>query len=252
MAGTSKSKQAPDREFIKLFESLTHRYYNTEVFRDFLDYGLTYFIQGATSNYFEPLEKKWKGELSKFQQMFLLFGEMADKDGTGFYDPLGDVFMEIIAPSDAQYKGQFFTPQSICDMIAQMTYGDDLKDGMRVSDPACGSGRTLLAMAKLNRNLIFYAADVDQTCCKMTLLNMLANSLTCEVAWMNSISMEHYGTWHTATRPYAGMRLPYYVKVDKEHTYQIQMWEQQRKEWENKDKTPDGLLVSKHNQITLF
>lgn len=247
----ANNQASPEKEFTKLFESLTYRHYKSEVFRDFLDYSLTYFIQGATSDSFSELDKKWGKELPKFQQMFLLYGEMAQgPDGNGFHDCLGDMFMELIARTDAKYKGQFFTPIDIANLIAMMQYGDDLKPGKSVSDPACGSGRMLLAMAKLERGLIFYAADVDQMCCKMTALNMLVNSLTAEVAWMNSITMEHYDTWHCQTRSTLIGRLPYYIKVDKEHTGQIQMWEEQRRQWEAEDK--DKPIVGKRNQIQLF
>lgn len=252
MEGTSKKQKQnnPEREFIKLFENLTMYRDRVEIFHAFLDYSLIYFKLGACADDFGELEKRWSEHdaMSKFKNMFLLFGEMADKSGAGFHDCLGDIFMETISRRSASYKGQFFTPIPICDFMAQVTHGDDLKDGMRVSDPACGSGRTLLAMAKLNRNLLFYAADVDQMCCKMTALNMLVNSLTCEVAWMNSLSLEHYDTWHTGHRPFAGKHLPYYVKVGKEQTFQLMHWEQGKKE-----KPPgEDIIVGKRNQIELF
>jgi len=37
----------------------------------------------------------------------------------------------------------------------------DLVDSKRISDPACGSGRMLLAAGKLNRSSLLYGADLD-------------------------------------------------------------------------------------------
>lgn len=255
MAGTSKKTGDPYKEFIKLFESLAHRYYRTEVFSDFLDYSLAYFRHGASAQDFKPFEAKWNkpGEIDKLQQLFFLYGEMADHNGVGFHDPLGDLFMEIISKSSAQYRGQFFTPTEICNMIAQMNYGDGIKEWSRLSDPACGSGRTLLAMAKLQRKLLIYAADVDQLCCKMSLLNFLSNSLTAEVAWMNSLSFEHFKTWHCGTYLMEnGMQRPYWIEVPAEQTYQLAMWEEKKMEKEAESQTDEGNNIGKHNQIELF
>jgi len=51
-------------------------------------------------------------------------------------------------------------------------------------------------MAKMQRKLKFYAADNDLTCVKMAVLNFLVNSMEGEVAWMNTLSMEHYRSYH--------------------------------------------------------
>ncbi len=255
MAGTSKKTSNPKGEFIKLFENLSRRYYRTEVFADFLDYSLTFFKLGAKAEDFDVFKKKWneKGDMQTFLQLFYLYGEMAEHNGKGFYDPLGDIFMETITGRDAKYKGQFFTPPEVSDMMAMITVGEKLEDGKKVADPACGSGRTLLSMAKINRKLFFCGADVDQLCCKMTLLNMLVNSLEGEVAWMNSLSLEHYKTWHAKTvLTWGGKRLPYYIEVKKEQTLQLKQWEQRKKEREAASKTTDGNDIGKNNQIQLF
>ena len=75
-------------------------------------------------------------------------------------------------------------------MISEMILDCNLADGQTVIDPTCGSGRMLLAAAKRNRHALFYGADLDVTCCKMTLINMLFNSLTGEITHMNSLSNE--------------------------------------------------------------
>jgi type I restriction-modification system DNA methylase subunit len=62
-----------------------------------------------------------------------------------------------------------------------------------IQDPACGSGRMLLSAAKIERNNYFFGADIDNRCCKMTVINMCLNDLQGEVAWMNSLSQEHWG-----------------------------------------------------------
>ncbi|GAC1315123.1 MAG: hypothetical protein NVSMB24_40450 [Mucilaginibacter sp.] len=71
-------------------------------------------------------------------------------------------------------------------MISQMIIDENGNYPGTVYDPACGSRRMLLAAAKSNRHAMFYGADLESTCCKMALINMLFNSLGGEIAHMNS------------------------------------------------------------------
>jgi type I restriction-modification system DNA methylase subunit len=110
-----------------------------------------------------------------------------------YSDVLGEYFMQNITHGQ---NGQFFTPGPICEMMAKMQNGEESIENNRVHDPACGSGRTLLAFAKHNPNNYFFGADNSNTCAKMTALNFFLNGMSGEVAWMNSLSMEWYGGWH--------------------------------------------------------
>jgi hypothetical protein len=70
----------------------------------------------------------------------------------------------------------------------------------------------LLAAAKRNRHALFYGADLDVTCCKMALVNMLFNSLTGEIAHMNSLTNEFFKGYQCCTTLVNGFHTPYYVK----------------------------------------
>lgn len=93
------------------------------------------------------------------------------------------------------------------------------KPGMSVCDCACGSGRTLLAAAKINRNMIFVGSDIDLTCVKMAVVNLAYNSLIGEVAWMNTLSLEHYASFHIKVEPIS--RIPYIVITGKDDSLQL-------------------------------
>jgi len=107
----------------------------------------------------------------------------------GFADPLGEFYMTHISYGRL---GQYFTPEHITDMTAMMNIPPDMQPGQKVLDPACGSGRFILSAAKINRSLDFYGADLDSICCKMALVNMLLNSLTGEIAHMDSLSNDFF------------------------------------------------------------
>ena len=57
----------------------------------------------------------------------------------------------------------------------------------------------LLAAAKINRHMLLFGADLDITCCKMALINMLFNSLQREIAHMNTLSNDFYRGFKTET-----------------------------------------------------
>jgi type I restriction enzyme M protein len=70
----------------------------------------------------------------------------------------------------------------------------------------------LLSAAKINRHLKLYGADLDITCCKMALLNMLFNSLQGEIAHMNSLSNDFYRGYKVQTTLIDGYHMPYYIE----------------------------------------
>jgi type I restriction-modification system DNA methylase subunit len=145
---------------------------------------------------------------AKVNQMVTLVTLIGDLSAD-FNDPLGELFMQAISNG---HNGQYFTPTPMCDMLALMSLGDKSEPGQTVCDCACGSGRMLLAAAKINRHLYLYGADLDITCCKMALLNMLFNSLTGEIAHMNSLSNDFYTGYKVATVLVDGFHYPYYIE----------------------------------------
>jgi type I restriction enzyme M protein len=143
--------------------------------------------------------------------------EIAELQPEGFGDPLGEFYMLHLSNGK---MGQYFTPENITDMMAQMNIGCETKAGEKVLDPACGSGRSLLSAGKLNRNLQLYGADLDGTCCKMAVLNMLLNSLTGEIAHMNSLSNEFFRGYECRTKLIDGHYYPYFLEfTDPERSY---------------------------------
>lgn len=191
-----KSEEAL-QAFGKCLETLDRSKSIAENFRNFLDFALWVFNPIKDDKAYKDVMHLDKGyDPNKAQDMLKLlhyWSIASDYDGAGFYDALGDTFMEYISSGK---NGQFFTPQPICDMMAMLVHAEDIKDNTRVSDPSCGSGRMLLAAGKINRHAKFYGADLDLICCKMTVLNMLLNSMCGEVAWMDTIRGEHYRSWH--------------------------------------------------------
>jgi len=190
-------KEEALKNFRQHFEKLSYSRSYAETFNDFLDFALWMLNPMKDAAAFEEVKhidnKYNETEAQHMSEMFQAWASASDNDGAGFYDALGDLFMELLSYGK---NGQYFTPDPICDMMAAITFTDKLQEGKTICDPTCGSGRMLLSAAKIQRKMKFFGADVDITCCKMTALNMIVNSMPGEVAWMNTLSMEHWKSWH--------------------------------------------------------
>lgn len=117
-----------------------------------------------------------------------------------WFDAWGDLFMEL-TPSGG-YRGQFFTPVHLCDLMAEATIDTSTEPTMKcgafgrrvtISDPAAGSGRNLLAahvrfVNDNKRKPYLVAEDLDLMCCKMSAVNMLVHGCFGEVICHNTLS----------------------------------------------------------------
>ncbi len=197
------------REFEKQFNhivNVTHRDHIT-VFDDLLTYIITAFNP-------EPYENQhWrytKEQNILFHQLMVEWLNVLQKmiDARGWYDAFGDFFMSNVGRTSQQYKGQFFTPHTICDFMARISLDDrdELTEarvtcngfGKRVvvNDSACGSGRLLLAAHATNcerghRAYYFIGEDIDRICCKMAAINMCAHGMFGEVVCHNTLTEPH-------------------------------------------------------------
>lgn len=103
-------------------------------------------------------------------------------------DILGEIYENYISLGE---RGQFFTPENLVEFMAKIA-GTDRKN---VADPACGSGRLLLAAAKENPGAELFGADLDPRCAKMTALNLWMFGFCGEVWQGDTLSMNFQKVW---------------------------------------------------------
>lgn len=117
-------------------------------------------------------------------------------------DYLGRVYEEQAVAN--HYAGQFFTPEPVVELMAAMTIPDPMPDETLLSDPACGSGRFLIAGIRRNRYATFFGTDTDLTCVHMTALNCLVRNANTYVIHGNSLSLETHGGFYVRRSPFGG------------------------------------------------
>lgn len=178
-------------EFDKIFKRISGRVDASIVFNSFLDYCIQKIIG------YKDIKLDYNfsdGELQEFNNLYdywlkLTEQEMNKDDAFDFF---GIYYEEYILASDkASNKGQFFSPQSVCDLLA---YISPLNKNV-VYDPACGSGRMALSYWKVNKNINCILEDLDEMACKMAVLNLYAHNINGTVQWLDSLTRTHYLTW---------------------------------------------------------
>jgi len=108
-----------------------------------------------------------------------------NKDSNDGNDLLGMFFEQELSHGR---NGQFFTPFHVCQMMAQITKGEEIKS-VNVLDPSCGSGRMLMAFAKGSKFIHgYYGIDIDYRCVKITAINLFLNGMRGEVICADALA----------------------------------------------------------------
>lgn len=156
-------------------------------FDSFIDYCLFPFVANPSPELRQNFVDHYQDPT--YTDALLLLGEAAED----YHDCFGEIFMDRISHGA---KGQFFTPEHIAHMMAEITE----PTGNAINDCACGSGRLLLGGLRHSRangkEPFIYAGDVDYLCCKMVLLNLCLNSARGEVRHGNALTADVLGVWH--------------------------------------------------------
>lgn len=184
-------KTARQKELEKLYNKMCGRYSRYEVWQDMVWMVATaisnavdkrYFDQ-REANYMRIVQKYSEDEIRVFPEFFthIVMGMEENPD----CDFLGELYMDLELGN--KHAGQFFTPYSVCQLMAECSIDDDYlkkqleKDGwISVNDCACGAGATLVAAANHFRKIginyqmqaLFVAQDVDATVALMCYIQL--------------------------------------------------------------------------------
>jgi len=196
MASKQKAENtslAPSKsKFAESLLAVSDRFSIFTVFDDFLTMSIAACTQNLHTKkswyedeYMAAVEKYKDSDLRHaFPKAFAyLVTEMEDRfDNSLGNDVLGEFFEQHISNGR---NGQFFTPYPVCQFMASITATDWKQDEnapvdrpLRILDPACGSGRMLLATHRtLGPGDEYYGIDIDRTCVKVTALNLFFNGV---------------------------------------------------------------------------
>ena len=190
---------------------------------DFCDYLIDYFsidaFHGGTAQYQQHIKDCTKKNPEFARLAFQWLNDVATAMERGeWLDAFGMIYEEMyLSRGKASKTGQFFTPRSVSDLMAQIdSLGD--QDHGRVNDCTAGSGRLLLAhyMAKskldhsAGRRFEYVAQDSDPIACKMCALNMMVHGMYGSVECRDTLSMDAPSVVYIINEVKYPLSTPYY------------------------------------------
>jgi type I restriction-modification system DNA methylase subunit len=253
------SKKQPKESFGTALNAFQNYFDARRVFDDFLTLTMCAVTQipGEGISHYEDLYLKTIEPYKKHglcnhfaEALALLIIEMDDCPvGSIRKDVLGTYYEGHISRGKL---GQFFTPMHVCELMATLNKGEVNVSGAskRILDPCCGSGRMLLAGAKVHGpHNLFYGIDIDQTCAKMAALNLFLNGIFGgEIMCANALSPDSFEiSYKISMLPLGIFRIE-----DKEASL---LWNSNRDLYTRKDATKTTLKdndVKDNPQLTLF
>lgn len=206
----TKTKQYNKQSFIKIFNSIARHKHRYMVFSDFVTmsaialHNAVCKSEDLESEYMEIVGKYSKEEANKLAELLANLIELLEPEPR---DILGSLYMELELGNTN--NGQFFTPPDISLLLAQLTYGDELKNLDRpfitLSEPACGAGGMVLAFVKTMLNhkhnpaekLWVQCTDVDRVAGLMCYLQLSLWHIPAEVIIGNTLSMKFREVYYT-------------------------------------------------------
>jgi type I restriction-modification system DNA methylase subunit len=207
-------------EFLSLFHTIAKEKHRYTVFSDFVTISAISLRNVLEKNavleaeYMDIVGRYRRDDVLKLKDLFHLLVQYLEADPR---DCLGELFMTLGFSEDT--KGQFFTPEPICDLISQVTFADVMgtlqtKPFITMNDPACGAGAMLLAAAKLIRRagysleqvLWVQAVDIDRMTALMCYIQLSLWNIAAEVIVGNSLTLEYREHWLTFAHHQYGWR----------------------------------------------
>ena len=192
-------------------------------------FDVKYIMNGTFEKYL--VEKSEKDE-NLYNATIMWLEIVAKKiDEGGWIDVFGEIYEEMYqSKGKSSMLGQFFTPKGLCDLMANMNGPIDGKIG----DPACGSGRTLLAAYVNNKKAYYIGEDIDGISCKMCALNLMIHGAKGRVICHDTLNSPVYFNWgyeinevrYPIPTPFYSLRRISNVKPDREEEKEIQKIEQ--------------------------
>jgi len=170
------------KKIVELFSRFDGSKNRRKIFEDFITMSAISVSNAVDKTHFDEREKRYlqiagqykQDELETFTKMF---AEMTiGMEENPSQDFLGEMYMNLSFGNDK--AGQFFTPFSVCRLMAELSTDFDSlpqmleeKGFVSVNDPACGAGAILIAFANAciehdinyQEKVLFVAQDIDET-----------------------------------------------------------------------------------------
>lgn len=200
----------------KLMRMAAGRHHLWDVFADFCEMGACAISNAVDLHHRQEREARYMRLIGKYDKAErALFPEMmaalVERMEAGPDDVLGRLFSELeLYNAD---RGQFFTPYSLCQLMARMQIGDgsrlrqavEERGFVTVSEPACGAGAMMIAFADAmreakiepQRHMHATCQDIDSRGVHMCYLHLSLLHIPATVILGNTLAVACREVWYT-------------------------------------------------------
>lgn len=200
---------AASRGIVRLFDQASGQtgLSRGQVFEDFLTFARCSLAGGTMEEEYLATVAKGYAEGKKGRRgidtIVKGFSELVNAMEETGQDVLGDIFTGAITYGE---RGQFFTPDAVCDLMGAMSVPEERTEvPQSICDPACGSGRMLLSVAKRQPHWEFTGQDVDHRAAQMCAINLGLNGLYGWAVWQNSLTLETFRVYRIGFNLHGGV-----------------------------------------------
>ena len=194
-----KHRVSTNCEFVRLLTSISQRYNAWEVWSDFVSMFAIAISNAVDPRYRDAREETYMSIIQKYNEherpVFpkLVAEVVMALEENPEQDFLGRMFMELNLGD--HWKGQFFTPYDICELMAAITASRAVeqieeKGYITINDCACGAGATLIAGCHAIRDELYHKKS---PLCWQNHVLVAAQDLDCTAAMMCYIQLSLLG-----------------------------------------------------------
>ncbi len=205
------SPQEARAAFLRSFNQLAPYKHRYDVWRDFVIMAACALHNGfhkdpaREEEYLEIIKRYKPADQKMFPELLAGLIAMLEPEPS---DVLGQIYMELEIANKG--TGQFFTPPALSELMAHMTFGDELvrlhdQPFITVQEPACGAGGMVLALVKVMIDaghnpadkLWVQCIDVDRMAALMCFVQLTLWHVPAEIVVGNTLTLETQEVWHT-------------------------------------------------------
>ncbi len=201
---------------MKLFERARYKHDLYTVFGDWCECAALAFSNAVDLRHRERREARYMEIVKRYDRPTLetfpqIMAELVRAFESGPADILGQVFHALELHNRA--RGQFFTPYTLCQMMARMTIDPNMikhtieeRGFMTAQEPAVGAGAMIIALAEAVRDAGFNyqqqlhvtAIDIDRRAVHMAYVQFTLMHIPAVVIEGDTLRMEFRDEWFTA------------------------------------------------------
>lgn len=218
------SATAHIRAICKLFDACQYRHDRYTLFSDCMEMTAISISNSTDLRHRETREERYMEIVGRYERDVIdtfprIFAEVVMAMTAEPCDVLGRVCGELELGNAA--RGQFFTPYTVCQFMAQTMLGQDMdaiiaREGfVTVSEPACGAGAMVIALADAMRtsgvnyqqHLHVTAIDIDPRAVHMAYIQFSLLHIPAVISLGNALAFETREQWFTPAHILGGWGL---------------------------------------------